>query len=110
MGGDNKFLLMVLGMAGANSKLAVGDAIHPSTIDTVVEVWQRFNALYAVVNHDYHDQNGVTSANIFGLANDWVKLFISLEGKRKGYEKKRVTPTCPALCIICHFYLACTLD
>ena len=27
----------------------------------------------------------------FGLANDWVKLFISLEGKRKGYEKKRVT-------------------
>ena len=66
----------------------------------VVEVCQRFDALYAVVNHDYRDQNGVTSANIFGLANYWVNRFISLEGKRKGYEKKRVTPYMP--CLVYH--------
>ena len=36
-------------------QLAVVDAIHPNTKDMVVEVWQRFDALYAVVNHDYRD-------------------------------------------------------
>ena len=46
-------------------QLAAGNAIHPNTKDTVVEVWQRFDALYAVVNHDYRDQNGVTSANVW---------------------------------------------
>ena len=37
---------------------------------------------------------------MFGLANDWVKLFISLEWKWKGYEKKKVTPYMP--CLVYH--------
>ena len=87
MGEEKKKLLRRL-----PSKLAERDALHPNSKNTVIEIWQKFEALYAVVNHEYSDLNAVLSAGVFTLANEWVKLFITLEGKRKGYETKRVTP------------------
>ena len=41
----------------------------------MIEIWQKFEALYEVVNHEYSDINAVLSAGIFTLANVWVKLF-----------------------------------
>ena len=87
MGEEKKKLLRRL-----PSKLTERDALHPNSKHTVIEIWQKLEALYAVVNHEYSDLNAVLSAGIFTLANEWVKLFITLEGKRKGYETKRVTP------------------
>ena len=58
--------------------------------NTVVEICQNFLELYAVINFEYSIVDAVESASIFILANEWVKLFITLEGERKRYETKTV--------------------
>ena len=73
MGEEKKKLLRRL-----PSKLTERDALHPNSKNTVIEIWQKFEALYAVVNHEYSDLNAVLSAGIFTLANEWVKLFVQV--------------------------------
>lgn len=55
----------------------------------VIENWHKFGELYAIINYWSPEQD----PSMFHLsAVAWVNLFLSLNGKMKGYERKRVTP------------------
>lgn len=81
LGNDKKILL-----ADLPSKLH--SILHPETASTVTEVWTKFADIYKVVKNW---NPGKTPQN-FSLRPRSRYLFISLNGKREGYEKTRITP------------------
>ena len=59
------------------------------TCHKVSKVWVDFRGLYEEINA-WSDNNSVdTFAN---KTRDWLETFLSLRGKRTGYERKRITP------------------
>ena len=85
VGAEKKKLLLNLPESLQNRNV-----LHQNTQDTVVKIWKRFAEVYFALSSHYKAADSVP--DLFSLARDWVKLFLSLEGKRKGYERKRVTP------------------
>ena len=83
LGNDKKKLLKFL-----PNKLRM--AIQEDSADIVIKIWQDFNELYQIIT-----QVNPTTQDIqdyFVRAKNWVQLFLSLAGKRKGYDRARVTP------------------
>ena len=68
------------------------DILHQNTENAVIDVWTKFATLYFAVITNFQDTASVEEAHLFTLARDWVLLFLSLEGRRKGYERERITP------------------
>lgn len=82
-GDDKKILLTLL-----PNKLEL--VIQEDTCEIVTEVWKDFNELYKIItklNPTADDISGY-----FEKAKNWVLLFLSLGGRRKGYNRARVTP------------------
>ena len=65
-------------------------AIQEETCDTVIKLWSDFNELYKIISKE--DPITEDFENYFEQATTWVKLFLSFSGKRKGYNRARVTP------------------
>ena len=83
LGNYKKILLHVL-----PGKLRM--AIQEETCDTVIKLWSDFNELYKIISKE--DPTTEDIENYFEQATTWVKLFLSFSGKRKGYNRARVTP------------------
>lgn len=71
---------------------------HENTLDlfqnkehgqTVIDIWNKFNDIYTIINSWTPEQQ---PSEFHATAVAWVKLFVSLNGKMKGYERSRVTP------------------
>ena len=82
LGSDKKILL-----ADLPSKLI--NTLCPETVSTVVEVWTAFADIYKVVSNWNPEKK---PKQFFMKAKQWISLFLSLNGKREGYEKNRITP------------------
>ena len=82
LGSDKKILL-----ADLPSKLI--NTLRPETVSTVVEVWTAFADIYKVVSNWNPEKK---PKQFFMKAKQWISLFLSLNGKREGYEKNRITP------------------
>lgn len=82
MGSDKKILL-----ADLPSKLI--NTLRPETVSAVVEVWTAFADIYKVVSNWNPEKE---PKQFFMKAKQWISLFLSLNGKREGYEKNRITP------------------
>ncbi|CAB4030363.1 Hypothetical predicted protein [Paramuricea clavata] len=65
-------------------------AIQEDSCSEVIQIWQDFYELYKTINKEHLSEEEIN--NYFDKAKAWVKLFISLSPKRKGYNKSRVTP------------------
>lgn len=82
MGNDKKKLLKFL-----PEKLPT--VLRPNTCSDVSRLWADFRYLY----HEIHEWSPQKSPEcFFSKTGDWLQNFLSLRGKRIGYEKKRVTP------------------
>ncbi|KAG1681464.1 hypothetical protein GQR58_011846 [Nymphon striatum] len=68
------------------------NVLHPDTELAVVNVWERFSELYFTLTSCFRNQNDVTKKDLFTMAREWVELFLTLAGKRKGFEIQLVTP------------------
>ena len=55
-----------------------------------LKIWQDFNELYQIITKLNPSPDDIQE--YFEKAKDWIQLFISLQGKRKGYSRARVTP------------------
>ena len=84
VGNDKKQLLREL-----PSKLS--GVLEPSTSDTVTKIWENFRELYSFIGSSQPSKYEEI-IEFFERAKSWVNLFISLRGKRKGYERARITP------------------
>ena len=82
LGTDKKILLSDLPSKLQNTQ-------RPETVSTVVEVWTAFANVYKVVN-DWNPEKD--PQQFFMKAKQWICLFLSLNGKREGYETNRITP------------------
>ena len=82
LGSDKKILL-----ADLPSKLI--NTLRPETVSTVVEVWTAFADIYKVVSNWNPEKK---PKQFFMKAKQWISLFLSLNGKREGYKKNRITP------------------
>ncbi|PFX12813.1 hypothetical protein AWC38_SpisGene23165 [Stylophora pistillata] len=83
-------------LLGKDKKILLADLpnklhkiLHPDTALTVVAVWTEFAEIYKVVN-DWNPEKDPTE--FFMKANERISPFVSLNGKREGYERARVTP------------------
>ena len=83
LGNDKKSLLRVL-----PGKLRM--ALQDESCDTVIKIWEDFYDLYKKINEKQATLEGILQYS--ERAKDWIKLFLSLNGIRKGYQKSRVTP------------------
>lgn len=63
--------------------------LHPQTSDAVVKVWKGFGNLYRIVNNWAPDKEPNA---FFSQAKGWISNFLELNGKREGYERRRITP------------------
>lgn len=61
----------------------------PDTAETVRKIWHDFGCLYSVVTAWSPEQSPI---DFWKDAVKWINLFLSLNGKVIGHEKKRVTP------------------
>jgi hypothetical protein len=82
LGADKKHLL-------AELPHKLNEVLHPLTKDTVINVWKEFSDLYKIITSwtpvcDYIE--------LSRKAKSWINLFLSLNGKREGYERRRITP------------------
>ena len=82
LGSDKKILLAEL-----PNKL--DEVLRPSMKDTVIDVWKLFADVYKIITTWIPKTNPV---ELWTIAKSWINLFLSLNGKREGYEKHRVTP------------------
>lgn len=82
MGSEKKVLLQKL-----PGKL--DQCLHPDTAPSIVKLWSDFSSLYTLLSDWKPD---ISPANFWVKAKEWVNQFISLAGKREGYEHSRVTP------------------
>ena len=63
--------------------------LHAETEDMVAKIWAEFANVYATISSNF---DGVSEDALFTQVKNWVLLFLPLEGKRKGYERARITP------------------
>ena len=82
MGSDKKRLLAEL-----PQKMAA--ILHPETVDGIIAIWKGFDELYKVITNWSPEEN---PTELWIMAKDWIKLFLSMNGKREGYERRRITP------------------
>lgn len=61
--------------------------LHTETSNTVANIWRKFSIMYDELNAENTDDK-----ELFSQAKEWMRLFLSLAGKRKGYAKKNITP------------------
>lgn len=92
IGSDKKKLLQLL-----PSQLQEKDIIFPATKKMVVKIWRHFDSLYRLINND-SEENRDLSLEVFKKSKEFVEHFCSLNEKRVGYNKARVTPYMYALC------------
>lgn len=59
------------------------------TASTVVAIWTEFAEIYKIVNDWNLEKDPI---EFFMKAKEWISLFVSLNGKREGYERAWVTP------------------
>ncbi len=95
LGSDKKLLLAEL-----PDKL--NDVLRPSTKNTVIQVWKEFANCYKIIsswepNCNYNE--------LWEKAKSWINLFLSLNGKREGYERHRVTPYMHIMVAHCPIFL-----
>ena len=68
------------------------NTLRTETVSTVVEVWTAFADIYKVVNN----RNPEKDPKQFLLkAKQWISLFLSLQGKKEGYKRNRITTYMP---------------
>lgn len=82
MGSEKKTLLQKL-----PDKLS--QCLKPDTAHVIVKLRKYFYSVYSFIS-DWNPD--ITPSNFWLKAKDWVNLFTSLNGKREGYERSRVTP------------------
>ncbi|XP_028417141.1 uncharacterized protein LOC114541415 [Dendronephthya gigantea] len=82
MGHDKKILL-------AELPEKMGLFLHPETSNLVAQIWRDFQVVYQQINK-WEPEGSVTEYWI--KAKNWIKLFLQLNGKLEGYERKRITP------------------
>lgn len=63
--------------------------LQPNTCTEISKVWSDFRSLYEDINSWSSDKSVDT---FWHKAQNWLETFISLRGKRIGYERKRITP------------------
>lgn len=78
LGNDKEQLLREL-----PSKLS--NVLYPTTSGIVTKLWEQFRDLYPLIGTGNPSDEEINQ--FFEKAKSWVNLFISLRGKRKGYEK-----------------------
>ena len=83
LGNDKKILLHIL-----PTKLQT--VIQEESCNMVIKIWEDFHDLYKTISKSNPSSEDVNT--YFEKAKAWVKLFVSLSGKRKGYTRARVTP------------------
>ena len=83
LGNDKKILLRLL-----PDKLRM--AIQEETSDIVKKIWLDFHEIYQTISKDNPTEHDIENSH--RQAKAWINLFLSLNGKRKGYNKTRVTP------------------
>ena len=82
MGNDKKILLYEL-------PEKMKDFLRLDTVGKVSKIWQDFTSVYKELSN----WEPSTSPTEFWIkAKQWISDFISLNGLREGYERKRVTP------------------
>ena len=59
------------------------------TASTVVAIWTEFTEIYKILNDRNLEKD---PTEFFMKAKEWISLFVSLNGKREGYETAWVTP------------------
>ena len=59
------------------------------TASTVVAIWTEFTEIYKILNDRNLEKD---PTEFFMKAKEWISLFVSLNGKREGYERAWVTP------------------
>ena len=82
LGSDKKHLLAEL-----PSKMRA--ALHPATVERIIEIWKGFQSIYTDITNWAPGRN---PTEFWIMAKDWVKLFLSMNGQRQGYERRRITP------------------
>ena len=63
--------------------------LRSETSDAVIKIWREFQQVYKVVINWAPEQD---PKHFFNHAKDWINCFLSLNGKREGYERSRITP------------------
>ena len=64
--------------------------IQEETCDTVKKIWSDFHKIYQTISKENPTEHDIEHSH--QQAKDCINLFLSLNGKRKGYNKTRVTP------------------
>ena len=77
-GNDKKKVLALL-----PEKLST--VLHQNTCTEVTQVWVDFRSIYNEINTWSHDKSADTFWN---KTKNWLQTFVSLRGKRVGYERK----------------------
>ena len=72
--------------------LLVNRVLISETESVVVQIWRESAKVYRSIVNFTCDDGNVVEEGIFKIAREWVLLFLSLEGKRTGYERQRITP------------------
>ena len=70
----------------------VNRVLISETESVVVQIWRESAKVYRSIVNFTCDDGNVFEEGIFKIAREWVLLFLSLEGKRTGYERQRITP------------------
>ena len=65
-------------------------AIQEETCDTVKKIWLDFHKIYQTISKDNPTEHDIEHSH--QQAKDWINLFLLLNGKRKGYNRTRLTP------------------
>ena len=63
--------------------------LQPNTCTEISKVWAYFRSLYEEIN-SWSSEKSVDT--FWQKAQNWLETFLSLRGKRIGYERKRITP------------------
>ena len=63
--------------------------LQPNTCTEISKVWADFRSLYEEIN-SWSSEKSVDT--FWQKAQNWLETFLSLRGKRIGYERKRITP------------------
>ncbi len=59
--------------------------LHPETVDTVIKIWQDFDALLDLIENPTGDED--FHLKVFEAAHLWLETFLSLQGIRLGYDR-----------------------
>ena len=88
VGGERKKLLQRL-----PDELAAGGALHPESLDAVLDVWRKFSSLYDTINQDHASESDALSCKVFEMAIEWIQSFLNVsQCKRRFYAPENITP------------------